>query len=179
MKTIGKYLFLFSLLLFIGFSTWGQIIGRQESPKIGTPDYLLVKRGFGIFKLGDHINNYSEYVTRNSFYDNDRTNTIYNLIDPELLPEENGIKIKHVELVVNQGLIQSIDIFVDKEYKEALLTALKTHFGDGESGNTESAFWKSKGAKIVLSYANGYKSTDMGRAIFVHTALDEVRDDIE
>lgn len=177
MKTLTKYLLLYSISLAVNFAAFGQKTDNRDIPKFGTPDYLLVKRGFSIFKLGDHINNYRGYVTRNMFYDNDRTNQIYEIIDPGLLPLENGIKINHITLLVNKGLIESIDIVVSKEHKDALLAVLKTHYGDVEGG--QSPFWKSKGAKIVLSYANGYKETDMGRAIFVHTALDETGDSIE
>lgn len=147
------------------------------SQQPGTPDYLLVKNGFGIFKLGDTITNYSDYIKINPYYNGG--NQIYELIDPDIIPLENGIKIKHMTLSVSRGIIESIDIVVAKEHKEALLAILKTHYGEGASGDSQSAFWKSKGAKIVLAYANKYKSTDMARILFLQTALDRGNESID
>ncbi|MGE9616409.1 MAG: hypothetical protein ACQPRJ_02400 [Solitalea-like symbiont of Acarus siro] len=77
-----------------------------------------------------------------------------------------------MELRVNKGLIESIDIFVSKQYKDAFLNTLKTNYG--YTKDKEAAFWKSNDTKIVLSYANGYRATDVGRAMFVYTALNKV-----
>lgn len=143
------------------------------SQQRGTPDYLLVKRGFGIFKLGEAINKYTKYFTINRYYDNDDSISIYKSIDPEHLPSEDNIKIKYMELRVNNGLIEGIDMFIDKKYKGALLKTLKVDYG--QTKGKESAFWKTKDAKIILSYANGYKTTGMARVVFLQTDLNENR----
>ncbi|MGE9516507.1 MAG: hypothetical protein ACQPRJ_05235 [Solitalea-like symbiont of Acarus siro] len=161
-----KFLLIVIFLSNLSFNATGQ--------KPGTPDYLLVKKGFSIFKLGESINKYTKYVTLNNYYDNDDSISIYKLKDPAHLPPDSGIKIKYMELRVNKGLIESIDIFVDKKYKSALLNNLKTDYG--EARGKGSYFWQSKDTKIVLSYANGYKTTSMGRAIFVQTALNEIKE---
>ncbi|MGE9516544.1 MAG: hypothetical protein ACQPRJ_06205 [Solitalea-like symbiont of Acarus siro] len=145
--------------LFISFSAFSQ--------QPGTADYLLIKNGFSIFKLGDTIANYSDYIKINPYYNGG--DQIYELIDPGMLQLENDIKIKYLTLTVKQGLIESIDIVVEKEHKNALLKNLKTNYG--EAKDTESTFWKTKGSKIILAYANQYKSTDMARVVFLHTDL--------
>lgn len=172
MKTITKFLLLTILILMVSSATFGQQIYNPEEPRPGTPDYLLVKKGFSIFRLGDPIYKHIKHFALNNYYDNDGSISVYKSIDPEHLPSEDGIKIKYMELRVNKGLIESIDIFVSKQYKDALLNTLKTNYG--YTKGKEAAFWKSNDTKIVLSYTSGYRSTDVGRAMFVYTALDEI-----
>lgn len=155
------------IFLFISFSAFSQ--------QPGTPDYLLIKNGFNIFKLGDTIANYSDYIKINPYYNGG--NQIYELIDADMLQLENGIKIEYLTLTVKQGLIESIAIVVRKEHKNALLKHLKTNYG--EAKDTESTLWKTKGSKIILAYTNKYKSTDMARVVFLHTDLSTDNESID
>lgn len=161
MKIITKYLLLINCSLFISFNAFSQ--------QPGTPDYLLVKRGFGIFKLGDEITNYSKYIKISPYHS--ISSEVYELTDTEHLPSENGIKIKNIELKVNEGLIESIAITVDQNYKGALLEILKANYGEGQTTGADSKFWKSKDLKIILAYADNYQSQDMARAVFLYNSL--------
>src|SRR5690625_2486869 len=114
-----KILLLTSFLFTICLNGFGQ--------KPGTADYLLVKNGFKIFKLGTDINNYSKYVRLGG---NDGGTKEYEVTDPKFLTIGDDIKIDKIKLRVSQGDIYAIKVVVDDPYKIRFYAALKAAYGN-------------------------------------------------
>lgn len=159
MQNLTKYLFLHILLFTICFTAWGQ----QPPYKRGTPQYLLEKRGFNIFKLGDPIDKYEEYVLLlddDDKYNDIKTYQVLTYRHPRFATIGDSIEINDIILSEYNGLIISIDVFVDGEYKKPFLRSLQADYGSGHKPNpyTENYNWFASNDKddIELIYRDNY-----------------------
>lgn len=155
MKNLTKYLLLAGLLLTFSLTAFAQ--------KPGTPDYLLVKNGFKIFKLGDPVEKHKEHVVLVS--DNKRSgDKLYKVLlytDLTFTSIGDSIIINAIFLTVNDGLITAISVFVKDEYKEPFLRTLQAAYGNGRKGalHIGDYTWDAHNNKydIGLTYKDNYK----------------------
>lgn len=149
MKNFTKYLLLASTLLALNFTSFGQEPNYQP----GTENYLLVKRGFKIFKLGESINTYSKYVKfiRDEHETQEKT---YLVTDQSLLSVGNDIKLSQIIISTYKDNILSISIFITKPYIDQFLSILQAAYGLGNQPNRfiKEYRWSSYNNEIILSY---------------------------
>lgn len=167
MKNIKKSLLLAGILLLFNYNAQAQTQrakNTQPTHKIGTPEYLLVKRGFKIFKLGTPIDQYKKYVLLGN--DNRQSGVkMYKVLTyykkNQFASIGDSIEINDVVLKVYDGLISAIGVFVEAKYKEAFLRSLKAAYGPGKKANQyiEEYKWhaSSKKADISLYYTDSYE----------------------
>lgn len=167
MKNFTKYLLLLGIISLFGYNASAQTQGTKSTKtasKIGTPEYLLVKKGFKIFKLGATINEYDKHIKKLS----EKIDNMYEVVDKNMLSIGNDIKINSVILITYKGQIMAIDIFVDKLYKDAFLAVLQAAYGQGDKENPsiENYIWGTNSNKVILSY-NANDRGGQARALFV------------
>ncbi|MGE9516522.1 MAG: hypothetical protein ACQPRH_04195 [Solitalea-like symbiont of Tyrophagus putrescentiae] len=166
MKNLTKYLLLLSILSLFGYSVSAQNQGTKitkTTSKIGTPEYLLVKRGFKIFKLGTPIEQYKKYVVL-GYYNLESGVKMYKILtgmNPQFASIGDSIEINDVVLEVYDGLISAISVFVEPKYKDALLRSLQAAYGPGNKPNKyiEKYRWHASNKKnnIYLTYTDSYE----------------------
>ncbi|MGE9516523.1 MAG: hypothetical protein ACQPRH_04200 [Solitalea-like symbiont of Tyrophagus putrescentiae] len=166
MKSFAKHLLLASLLLLFGYNASAQNQDTKSTEVIykpGTPRYLLVKKGFKIFKLGDPITKYQNDIilVNEDKHAGHSTYKLLSFTDPDLVTVGDSIKINDIHLDVHNGLVASISVFVREKYKREFLKVLQAAYGKGRQPdpNTEKYIWAAanKKTKIVLSYSNNYQ----------------------
>ncbi|MGE9516633.1 MAG: hypothetical protein ACQPRJ_02415 [Solitalea-like symbiont of Acarus siro] len=150
-----KFLLLASMLLTLSFNAFSQ--------QPGTPDYLSVKNGFKIFKLGAYIRNYTYSVRLISDDEVQR----YEITDQNLLSVGDGIQLKRIVLYVKYGLITNIHVLLDRKYNEKFLATLIAAYGrpDIFSSASEAFSWSNTNKSVKLTYFDKYYD-DQSLAIF-------------
>lgn len=165
MQSFTKYLLFSSILLLFGYNASAQDLDTKSNEptyKPGTPEYLLEKGGFKIFKLGAPIEKYEKDLILVN-YDKDMYHKTYKLLsfaDHKLVTIGDSIKINDIHLDVHNGIVASISVFIQDKYKKEFLDILQAAYGRGRKPDpaTERYIWAAanKNAKIVLSYSNNY-----------------------
>ncbi|MGE9516631.1 MAG: hypothetical protein ACQPRJ_02405 [Solitalea-like symbiont of Acarus siro] len=164
MKNLIKYLLIPSILFAMCFTSYGQNPTNKKTHKIGTPDYLLVKRGFKIFKLGTPIEQYRKYVVLVAGRDEHGDSRLYKLLTsthPGFASIGDSIEINDIILEEYNGIIAGINVLVEAKYKGALLRSLQAAYGPGSKANPyiERYTWHASGKKtdISLTYIDSYE----------------------
>lgn len=137
-----KFLLLASMLLTLSFNAFSQ--------QPGTPDYLLVKNGFKIFKLGTPITNYKHYIKPILKIGESAK---YEVTDAKFLTIGNDIQLDKIVLRTLNEKLSEIEILIDDPYKIKFYAALKAAYGDNKSKYPDD-IWAASNGRIMLFYSD-------------------------
>ncbi|MGE9516839.1 MAG: hypothetical protein ACQPRH_05845 [Solitalea-like symbiont of Tyrophagus putrescentiae] len=138
---------------------------------IGNPDYLLIKSGFNIFRLGTSIKNYSKYIEYVS--DEEKGAKMYKVVDQNILNNSYDMQISSILISTYGDNIMGISVFVKKRDKAKLLVKLFTFYGLTDDVNQffGNYKWYSKDGDIAVVFKTVGKEEQECLAQFMDVSI--------